>query len=175
MRFFLMFVCLPVVFSVSMALAQGPGGGGQGGGGPQACSCLIQDGTFSCNTYGVWAPNEIPYPCTTVQCVSGACPLQKELTKTRERESEEDWDTLHPKYKAPIHPQQGQALKTAEIGYKCFQDNFCAECSPQEARPSLPVGDYCTGMSENITGLGKFLVCKDAQGLPLPPCPGVIE
>lgn len=180
MRMLSFMICLPLFLSAILAFAQetgggGPGGGGPSGGGPEVCECLIEDGNHSCNTYGNWVLSEIPYPCNTVICSNDTCPLSKEATKTRQRVSEEDWDTLHPKFKTPIAPAMGDWLKPAEKGYECYNDEFCGgPCVFQESRPSLPSGDYCDTKYENYLGIGKYLVCKDAQGQPLPKCPGLI-
>ncbi len=150
----------------------------QGSGEPppllQACTCLIPFGSTSCfQLHGAWSPPP-SYPCANTLCVSDACPLSKELTRYSVHASAIDWDTARSKYKLPTPPAQGEMLRElSDQPFWCKQEYHCVGCLPMPPRVNLPAGSYCTSEeSGNSIGIPRYVVCKDEQGQPLPPCDG---
>jgi hypothetical protein len=147
MRFFSLLFASVVISLPSMAAGQTTGGGTPG---PVACTCVVQDGTTSCQVlYG----NRVDTPqqtiddysntCVRTRCTGTTCnnpppgqhPLQVDVSPV-------NWGTLRVAFRTPVAPETGVAMES-NVAYSCQEIHFCNECIYYDRRPGLSAGKYC--------------------------------
>ena len=168
-----MFLSSKMLLVCVVLFQSGPGGGGQGGpgGGPplQACTCLMVDGTQSCQSlFGARPDPSASLSCSDQICsattnAQGAldptCPLPvgNKVTKS---EPVEVWQTEMLKYKPPGPGQQGMD-RYPTTQWPCNTEYFCFDC--YERTNISPRGMYCATSITPIDWIPLYGLCTNSQ------------
>ena len=136
---------------------------GPQGGGPVPCTCLMSNGTQSCQTNFGPRPNPVPdaINCGSQLCTATSpdptCPINAN-TRWTNPGPPEHWVVELARFSPPPPEAKGH-LREHVLSHTCTHKYYCSLC--QENLQASPPGSYCLKQSFSDQYIQLYALCLD--------------